>query len=140
MMKIPDPRWGDPVIARVIARDDDPWGVLSFLRGTAWEPLFPIVPFQAMEQALLGHVTPLMRVLGPPPSALAKRLPVVEAQCNHASSCLTHGPLCHPGPKVPGCWETPGFTPDQGPYVNRVVQLWKEGTVVVLVAPKVQAT
>ena len=131
--KFPDPAWGDPSIARVIPIGDDPWGILRFLVGTPWDPLFPRIPEDILDQALRGHTTPLMRILGPPPKALAKRLPVEDGTCRMKDQCINAGPLCIPGLKVPMCWEPQGVSPYHSPYLSHVVQLWRVGIVVVLV-------
>ncbi len=136
-VKLPDPRWGEPTIARVIPTEEGgPWGRLQFLVGTDWEPLFPVVPKLVLDQALRGHATPLMRVLGPPPKALVKRLPVVELPCAQRASCVSHTPFCVPGPKVPDCWETPTFKGAEANLVNRVVLLWRDGVAIVIEEPE----
>jgi len=136
-VKLPDPRWGEPTIARVIPTEDGgPWGRLQFLVGTDWEPLFPVVPKLVLDQALRGHATPLMKVLGPPPKALVKRLPVAELPCAQRKSCVSHTPLCVPGSKVPDCWETPTFNGTEANLVNRIVLLWRDGVVIVVEEPE----
>ena len=135
--KLPDPRWGEPTIARVIQTEDGgPWGRLRFLVGTDWEPLFPVVPKLVLDQALRGHATPLMKVLGPPPKALVKRLPVAELPCAQRKSCVSHTPLCVPGPKVPDCWETTTFAGEEANLVSYVVRLWRDGVVIVVEEPE----
>ena len=134
--KLPDPAWGFPTIARVIARDDHPWGDLQFLVGTDWEPLFPRVSAAVLDQALRGYATPLMRVLGPPPKALVKRLPVKEKLCAQRASCINYTVDCVPGPKVPECWESSTYTAPQASIVNNIVRLWKEGVVIVVPLPE----
>lgn len=133
--KLPDAAWGHPTIARVTPTEDSPWGVLHFLVGTDWEPLFPRVTQDVLDQALRGHATPLMRVLGPPPKALVKRLPVVDTVCAQCKSCVGYTPHCVPGPKVPDCWEPTTFQGANANLVSNVVRLWKEGTVVVVPIP-----
>lgn len=133
--KLPDPVWGFPTIARVLPRDGNPWGLLAFLEGTPWDPLFPRVPEGVLEWALRGHATPLINLLGPPPKALVKRLPVAATRCRNRDCCINAGPKCVPGPDVPPCWETPDVEPPQSFLVNHVVQLWKDGIVVVLPIP-----
>jgi hypothetical protein len=109
-VKLPDPRWGEPTIARVIPTEDGgAWGALNFLVGTDW-------------------------VLGPPPKALVKRLPVVETPCAQRRSCVSHTPLCVPGPKLPDCWESPTFTGAEANLVNLVVCYWRDGVVVLVEA------
>lgn len=133
--KLPDAAWGEPTIARVIPTEDGgPWGLLQFLVGTDWEGLFPRVSSDILDQALRGYATPLMKILGPPPKALVKRLPVVETHCSQRASCINHSPLCVPGPKVPECWESATFKGGEATLVNDVVRLWREGVVVLVSA------
>jgi hypothetical protein len=134
--KLPDPAWGFPTIARVVPNDDHPWGALRFLVGTPWEPLFPLVSHDVLDQAIRGHATPLMRVLGPPPGALVRRLPLADTLCAQRASCVSYSPLCVPGPKVPDCWETSTFPPEVATTVNYVVRLWRDGMVIIVVVPK----
>lgn len=132
--KLPDPRWGEPRVARAIGTDTDPWGVLSVLRETPWEKLIVVVSRHALDQALRGHATPLMRELGPPPSALARRLPVAHAACKDKDSCASATPKCLPGPEMPECWTGGGFPPGPASEVaSTVARLWKEGVPVVVV-------
>lgn len=135
--KLPDPRWGEPTIARVIPTEDGgAWGALRFLLGTRWEGLFPRVHPDVLDQALRGHATPLMRVLGPPPRALVKRLPVANTLCAQRASCVSYTPLCVPGPKLPDCWEPTEFTGVEANLVSLVVRYWRDGVVVVVEEPE----
>ena len=132
--KLPDPAWGYPTIARAIPNDDHPWGALRIFVGTPWEALFPRVTPDVLDQALRGYATPLMRVLGPPPRAVVKRLPINHALCAQRSSCVSYTPQCVPGPKVPDCWESSVF-PQEATIVNYVVRLWRDGIVVIVALP-----
>ena len=134
--KIPDPDWGFPTIARAIPNDDHPWGALRFFVDTPWEPLFPRITFNVLDQALRGYATPLMKVLGPPPRAFVKRLPTAHAQCAQRASCVSYSPLCVPGPKVPDCWEPSMFTGPDVSIVNNVVRLWRDDIIVIVAIPK----
>ena len=83
--KLPDPNWGEPTIARVTPTEDGGmWGSLKFLEGTDWDSLFPRVHPDLLDQALRGYATPLMRVIGPPPKAFVKRLPVEQTEIGRA--------------------------------------------------------
>jgi hypothetical protein len=135
--KLPDPAWGFPQVARVIPNDDHPWGILRFLVGTDWEPLFPRIPFIVLDQALRGYATPLMKILGPPPKALVKRLPVVDTLCAQHKSCVSYTAKCVPGPKVPECWEPSTFSGDEANLISNVVRTWRDGIVIVVAVPEV---
>lgn len=132
--KLPDDSWGSPTIARVIPSDTDQWGSLAFLKGTVWEPLFPLIPSAVLDQALRGFATPLMRLLGPPPRAIVKRLPVENAMCRNRRSCLSATDKCIPSSGVPFCWEAPEFETENGIVLNHVVQLWREGISVIVLS------
>lgn len=134
--KLPDQAWGYIQIARVIPNDDHPWGVLRFLVGTDWEPLFPRIPAIILDQALRGYATPLMKVLGPPPRAFVKRLPRKDVPCAQRASCASQGPQCVPGPKVPDCWEPPTFQGVEATLISNVVRLWKDDIVIVVAVPE----
>ena len=134
VVKLPDAHWGYPRIARAVGSYTDPWGVLAVLRETPWESPFPRVSHYTFDHALRGHASTLMRELGPPPTALARRLPIAHARCRDATGCVNSGPKCVPGPEVPECWTGGGFPPGPAAEVAAyVVRLWKEGVPVVVV-------
>ena len=132
VQKLPDPAWGEPRIARIIPNDDSPWGAYHFLVGTDWEPFFPRVQKTILDQALRGYATPLMKILGPPPRAFTKRLPVEQTGCSLRTKCTNASPSCVPGAKTPDCWETSAFRGAEANLVNGIVMLWRDGIVVVV--------
>ena len=134
--KIPDLTWGEPRIARAVMKSGDPWGILSVLRETPWEELFPLVPFQIFDQALRGHATPLMRVLGPPPMALARRLPFAFTQCRDRDGCLNAAATCVPGKGMPECWVADGVELGAAEVASKVARLWKEGIHIIVLIPE----
>jgi hypothetical protein len=134
--RIPDLSWGEPKVCRAVGNDRDPWGVLVVLKETPWEALVPLVPSRVFDQALRGHATPLMRVVGPPPSALARRLPVLYAQCREREHCVNASPACVPGEKMPDCWEGDGIKPEAVGVASQVARLWREGMLVIVVVPE----
>lgn len=134
--KIPDLSWGEPRIARAVGNDRDPWGVLAVLRETPWEALLPLIPSRVFDQALRGHGTPLMRLLGPPPAALAKRLPVIHVRCRERESCVNASPICIPGTKMPDCWEGDSLDSGAVGVASQVARLWRDGIPVIIVVPE----
>ena len=126
VVKVPDPQWGFPQVGRIIPSRDSSWGMLAELVGTPWEPLFPSVTWEIFDQALRGYATPLMRSLGPPPSALVRRLPVLNGMCRQRLTCVTASDKCVPGPVVPDCWESPDFVTPMTSVLNSVVRLWRD--------------
>lgn len=137
VVKIPDLTWGEPSIARAIGRrSDDCWGALSVLRETPWAPLFPVIPFDVFDQALRGHATPLMRILGPPPSALARRLPLAFASCRERSKCINAASFCVPGVKMPDCWEGDSIPMLSVGVASQVARYWRDGIAVIVLTPE----
>lgn len=142
--RIPDPAWPGMALVRVLPLPNDPWGVLTYLRGTDWERLIPTVTEDHLDMALRGHATPLVRTLGPPPPALARWVPALQQPCAHRNACIAAGPACVPGPKVPVCWEGGPLTPADPAAppgldrlaLNYVVRCWQEGHYVVVVVPR----
>lgn len=128
-VRLPDPAWGNPRLVRIVPSSDSSWGKYLFLVGTGWEPLIPEIPAEILDQALRGHATPLMRVLGPPPAALARRLPPEESVCALKGQCTAWTPGCVPGPRVPLCWEPPGELPLG--LMGPLVAFWRQGVPVV---------
>jgi len=136
VVKIPDPAWGEPRIARAVGNDRDPWGVLSVLRETPWEPLIPLIPSTVFDQALRGHATPLMRLLGPPPTALVKRLPAAYTECRDNKGCINASPLCIPGKRMPDCWASKKLLPEAVEVASSIARLWKDKIAVVVLVPE----
>lgn len=134
--KIPDLTWGEPRIARSVMKSGDPWGALAILKGTPWEDLFPQVPFQVFDQALRGYATPLMRIIGPPPVSLPKRLPITYTQCRDRKVCINAAPTCTPGKGMPECWGPEGLDGDAAEVASKVTRLWKEGVHVIVLLPE----
>lgn len=131
IVTLPDPAWGRPRLGRIIAgTEGGSWGPYAFLVGTPWEPLIPLVPGALLDAALRGHATPLLRVLGPPPRALARRLPVASTRCALRDSCTTAAPTCVPGPGAPLCWEPEGMPID---LMAQLIAAWRGNVVVVRV-------
>jgi hypothetical protein len=77
----------------------------------------------------------MMRMLGPPPEALAKRLPLVYTQCRDRKGCINASPLCIPGKRMPDCWEASGVLLEAVDVVSSVARLWKEGITVIVLVP-----
>jgi hypothetical protein len=134
--RLPDPSWGSPKIARAVGRNGDPWGVLSVLRETPWEGLFPMIPSSTFDMALRGHATPLMKILGPPPKALAKRIPEEYRLCRLRNECVNAAPTCVPGSKMPLCWEAEKLELPASEVASKVAAFWKEGIHVVIIVPE----
>ena len=126
--------WGEVKILRPLPIGDDIWGNLAILKGTPWGDQFPIVSGEVFSHATHGHATPLMRVIGPPPMALMKKIPSKFRVCAQIHSCIMADPkVCFPCPEVPDCFTPPGMDSETHQAVQRVLEAWKEGRYVVIV-------
>ena len=131
--------WGRILIARPLPRkigeDLDYWGCLAPLRDTPWGDLIPIVTGEVMSHALHGHATPLMRVIGPPPHALLRKIPDAFRQCSMMGGCMLYQKQhCQPGPKVPDCYSPPNMAEHAGFLASKVALAWKEKRYVIIVS------
>ena len=132
------PDWGNvPIIRPLPAPDGDIWGVLSPLKETPFEGLIPIVSGEAWSHALNGHLTPLMRIIGPPPNGLLKMVPIEMRVCSWQKKCNSFlEKTCQPGPLVPDCWTVPGIKGDDTLAFIETVLAWRDGKYVVIVSGK----
>ena len=130
-----DRTYGDLRLAVVLPSEDDPWGVLAPLRGTSWEGLVQTVPGEAVAHARHGYAAPLVRVLGPGPNDLARKVSVEHGRCRLAALdvCASASPTCRPGPRGPPCYEPPGLSPDAQEAASLLVGAWRDGYHVVVV-------
>jgi len=130
------PDWGDvPVMRPLPSPDGDPWGVLAPLKGTPFEGLIPVVSGEAWSHALNGHLTPLMREIGPAPSGLLKMVPDGLRLCSWRKGCGSFVEMdCRPGPTVPDCWTVPGVKSGDIPAFVETVLAWRDGKHVVVVS------
>jgi hypothetical protein len=125
--------WGTRRVLRPLPSVGDPWGILAPLRETPLRPLIPEVSGEAMSHALHGHVTPLMREIGPDPSALLRRAARIYPECAERKQCIAKSDRCVPSPKLPECFMPEGCTPELAEIIVRVLLSWKEGRYVVVV-------
>lgn len=129
---ITDKDWGDVVIFRPTPRDGDPWGKLSPLKGTVWEPYIYTVTGEAFSHALHGWATPLMNELGPPPLKIAFKKSITDSYCGLIKSCITAEGKCHAAGPPPACYEAPLEEPAKS-IAEKVVRAWADGGWVVVV-------
>lgn len=87
-----------------------------------------------MSHALHGYATPMMRLIGPPPYALLKKVPGIYRDCVVFKDCLMHNKNhCHPGPKLPDCFVPAGVPVDAREMVTQIAMAWRSGRYVVVV-------
>jgi len=129
-----DEVWGDIKILRPIPLPDEPWGILAPLKSTLWKDLIPVVSGEVFSHATHGHLTPLVRVIGPPPEALLRLIPKKYRVCASFRGCLAADKkVCHPCLEVPECYMAPGLSDDDAMLASLVILAWKEGRYVVIV-------
>ena len=124
---------GDVLVLRPIPKGDDPWGVLAALKDTPWESYIQVIPGDAFSHALHGYTLPFVRMLGPGPRALEKKLPIEVGRCADFNGCLiADARHCHPCPDLPDCYEAPleGAT---GRIASQVALAWREGRYVLVI-------
>ena len=126
--------WGEVKIFRPLPIGDEPWGQLAPLKGTPWGDQIPVVSGEVYSHATHGHATPLMRVIGPPPLALMKKIPKDFRICSSIRSCImADRAVCHPCLKMPDCYVPPGASVEALLAATSVLLAWKEGRYVVIV-------
>lgn len=135
----------ESVLLLVTQGSEEHWGELEPLRGTSWEAGVSLIPAEAYSEALHGRLMPLLRALGRPPEASARRVSPVEGACALKGSCAGWEPQkCRPGGRAkkrgevapPECWEPPleGAAPAISQLFREVAMAWREGrhTIVVV--------
>lgn len=129
--------WGKLKFARPSfgSTSDDPWGDLACLKGTVWGDRIPVVPGEVMSHALHGRATPLVRIIGSPPSAILRQIPDPYRVCSMGKQgCVIFDKAsCQPGGKMPDCFIPPGLDPNQQKAASMVALAWKENRYVVVV-------
>jgi len=126
--------WGEVKILRPIPTETDSWGDLSPLKGTPWGDQLPIVSGEVFSHATHGHATPLMRVIGPPPWALMKKLPKNCRVCSLIRSCVMADlKVCYPCLEMPDCYNPPNVSDEIAMLASIVLLAWKENRYVVIV-------
>lgn len=138
---VPDPRYkGEKILLLTTEGTKDHWGEFEPLRGTTWEAGVELVSAESLSHALHGYFMPLLREIGRPPTASAKRVSAEQGECKSKDMCPSWDPkVCRPGGKgvPPDCYDPP-LSPWEGPELvnlfRTVAHAWKENrhTVVVV--------
>ena len=114
-----------------------PYDTVLLLQGSVWLPYIQPVDGEALSHAMHGHATPLMRVIGPSPSEMLRKVSAREnVVCHYMqdNSCMIRGKYCHPCAKVPLCYTPPGVEDvTVSTIISAVVQEWQNGYYVVYV-------
>lgn len=119
---------------RPVPTEEDPWGVLSPLRGTELGKLIPVLDGDSMSHALHGNPLPLIRKLGRPPKAQLKQV-TWDMTCSLIKTCLTADrAICFPCLKMPHCYIPPGFeTGEEERAAEAVLRAWADERYVVVI-------
>lgn len=125
--------WGDILIARSVPQINKEWGLLEVLRDTPWGKLLAILPGEILSLAVHGHVMPMMRLIGPPPEILLKKVPDPYRVCSNLGGCIM-GRIqeCHPCTTMPDCYCPPGLSDEASLRAAEVALCWREGRYVVV--------
>lgn len=134
-MTVADQTYGELKLAVAVPYHGDSWGVLAPLRETVWGPLIRVVPGEAIAHARHGYAEPLIRVLGPAPSVLARKIVDHDGLCDMAQkkSCGIAGQHCRPGSKLPECYQPPTLTGSAQEMAAVVALAWRDGFYVLVV-------
>ena len=132
--QLPSKDWGKVMVAPLPIIDGK-WGVLEPIRETPWGKLIPIVPGEVMAKARVGHIKPLMQILGRPSRVLLQMIPAPLRICDASKRCMMfQESTCQPCEKLPDCYEPPGLDTKAAQEAARLVALaWREGIYVVIV-------
>lgn len=115
---------------------DDPWGVLSVMRGTSWGAQIPTVTGEALSHAFHGRAKPLREMLGVPPRTRALRIAEGDRRCleQQLLLCPMAGPNCIPGSgALPDCYVPPSEDRTLRVLGEAVGRAWDEGRYVFIV-------
>jgi hypothetical protein len=115
---------------------DNPWGVLLPLKDTSWGAQIPTVTGEALSHALHGRPKPLRQMLGNPPQARTRKLPLIDKMCfeSQASICDMATPNCFPGSgSMPECYGAPVEDRELRKLATAVAKAWEEGRYVFVV-------
>jgi len=129
-MTLNDPAWGASKVARVLPSPDGGlWGSFLELAGTEWEGFIDVVSSDALDRALRGDCTPLMREGLRDPKGCLKRAPLTKT-CSDAKGCASFKKeVCQTTHKnTPECFS---FWRDIPTSVRVLLSAWKEGYYVI---------
>ena len=130
-----DKQQGQLKVAFPIPRDT-PYGFFLPLASTYWRGLLPIVTEDALNHALQGWATPLVRELGPSGYHLSKKVLPKDRLCKEVSTCTMATSNCVIGcKKLPECFQSNSEDSDVAECVRQLVLLWAEGYSVIIIAP-----
>ena len=132
LLTLNDQDAGTVLIAHAVPTSTNPLGTLQGLAGTLWEPCIPIVPESLLQTALRGYAMPLMRVIGPHPHMLQKKIASThDTVCAQSKTCPIYKPRdCFLNKKQPDCYEYP-CVDSSDLLVTVLIQCWKEGRYVI---------
>jgi hypothetical protein len=126
--------WGEVKIARPVSKQDSSWGCLESIKETPVGKLIPVVTGEVFSHALSGHITPLMRQIGPEPQYLLRQIPKDQRECKNIKVCITADKAnCYPCKEMPDCYQPPKTPLEVEPWVTQVLLAWREGYYVIVI-------
>jgi hypothetical protein len=126
-----DPHWGQVKVARIIpTHQGGEWGEMSDLKDTEWAQFVDTVSQEALDRALRGDSTPLMKEGLRDPKGCLKKAPLPKI-CADSKRCGSYKEtVCKAGhKKMPDCYSV-GL--DLPPSAQILLMAWHEGYHVVI--------
>ena len=122
-----DKNWNNPKIAKILPYESTNWGEFADLVDTPVEKLVPAVTQEALDRAMRGDCTPLMREVSREPRGCLKLLDTPK-ECDEKEHCISHKKdVCVLGhKKMPDC-----FSPLTTKSLRVLVLAWLEGFYVI---------
>lgn len=110
-------------------------GDWELLRETSWADLFPVLPKEVVEQAMIGDTKPFVNQIGRPPEGSLRKIPQEGRQCAMRKTCRLYAKAeCAPlAKRMPTCYSPDGLPEEASQIAHEAIRLWREGVYVVAV-------
>jgi hypothetical protein len=127
---IPDERYGNPKLARIIPKDDSNWGEYKDLeKEKDWEKLVPVLSEEDIDRALRGDAKSLMQSGLRDPKGCLKLVPIKNSVCVEKKGCPSYTNKCDFRNKdCPECFIVDG---DMNLIKRNLIEAWRRGYIVV---------
>ena len=132
-INLTDAEQGSVLLTVILPKNNDPLGVFAPVRETAWAGLIRTVSGEALSHATHGWATPLIRELGPPPSAVLRRH-LTPCSLSTGNQCVGATANCRPGARMPDCYEPPKLPLSVSSLVSTVLLELRGGRYVIAVS------
>ncbi len=132
-INLTDAEQGGILLTVILPKNDDLLGLFASIRGTEWAGLIRTVSGEALSHAVHGWATPLVRELGPHPSAVLRRHST-PCSLSTGDQCVGATANCRPGLRMPDCYEPPKLPMSVSSLVTTVLLELRGGRYVVAVS------